>query len=301
MDVFMGGDGFSFRVIASSSKDPDKLHFVKPEKVTVNIKNLDIRLKQSRHKLLFGLFKPMLFSVVRPAIVKLLEKQIRDMFLQADAFAHDVNAEAKRTREIARNDPEDARNLYAHYASAVRKQLTEKKKRAQEAAAGKVKRDTKIHFAMTAEDYMFKDIKLPGAISNKATEYREIAAKGDRWESPVFSIGNAGETKGLPSLPPIKRKPHSIDVNLGSGSRGAGEGPSRAGGVTNGTAGYQGGSDGTYGGTHGGGIGGDYGHAQKTDGVSGSYGGMQQGAYGQNKVDTMPGTYQTIPGTDAPI
>jgi hypothetical protein len=279
MDIFMGGDGFSFRVVASSSKDPDKLHFVKPEKVTVNIKNLDIRLKKSKHKLLFGLFKPLLFSVVRPAIHKLLEKQVRDMFMKADAFAHDVHAEARRTRDLARNDPENARNLYSHYVSAARKQVMEQKRKAREVAAGKVKRDTKVHWAMTQEDYLFKDIKLPGAISAKATEYKELAGRGERWESPVFSIGSAAETRDLPKLAPIQRKPHKTDAGIR-------DGPARQGGETNGTTGYDGrngttayeGRYGTYTGTED-----DYARA------------------GQQKVDGMAGGIQTIPGTNAPV
>lgn len=56
---------------------------------------------------------------------------------------------------------------------------------------------------------MFKNISLPGGISTKATEYKELAAKGDKWESPVFGIGSAKESSDIPKLANVSRKPHS--------------------------------------------------------------------------------------------
>ena len=63
--------------------------------------------------------------------------------------------------------------------------------------------------AVTQHDSIFKNIKLPGGISSKATEFKELAAKGDKWESPVFGIGNASESSDIPKLTPVSRKPHN--------------------------------------------------------------------------------------------
>lgn len=62
--------------------------------------------------------------------------------------------------------------------------------------------------AVTKQDSVFKNISLPGGISTKATEFKDLAAKGDKWESPVFSIGSVKESTDIPKLPPITRKPH---------------------------------------------------------------------------------------------
>ena len=62
--------------------------------------------------------------------------------------------------------------------------------------------------AVTKKDSVFKNISLPGGISTKATEFKELAAKGDKWESPVFNIGSARESTDIPKLPSITRKPH---------------------------------------------------------------------------------------------
>jgi len=63
---------------------------------------------------------------------------------------------------------------------------------------------------MTQHDSIFPQIKLPGGISSKATEYKELAAKGDKWESPVFSIGSASKTSNLAKPSDITRKNHSV-------------------------------------------------------------------------------------------
>jgi len=62
--------------------------------------------------------------------------------------------------------------------------------------------------AVTKHDSIFKDISLPGGISTKATEFKELAAKGEKWESPVFSIGSAKETASLPKIAAVTKKPH---------------------------------------------------------------------------------------------
>lgn len=212
MDIYLGGEGFSFRIIGSTAQEHDRHHFIKPEKVEVTIKNLDIRLKKSKHKLLFTMFRPLLFRVVRPAIQKAIEKQIRDSFTKADAFGYEIHTEAQRSREASRTDPEDKRSMYAHYLAAARKKMAARKEEAKRKAEQVQKRDTKVNMAVTQHDSIFKNVKLPGGISTKATEYKELAEKGDRWESPVFGIGSASQTTDLPRLGPITRKPHRIDV-----------------------------------------------------------------------------------------
>ncbi|KAJ5183558.1 hypothetical protein N7492_001174 [Penicillium capsulatum] len=205
MDIILGGEGFSFKVAASTAQKGDKQHFVKLDKVSVNIKSMNIKLKKSSHKILFNTFKPMLNRVVRPALQKVIESQIREAFLKGDAFAHDIHTEAKRAQEAAREEPENAPSIFSRYADAVRARSQAKAKEAEAA----VKRDTKVQTVMTHSDSIFPDIKLPGGISNKATEYAELAGKGERWESPIFSIGSASESSDLPAQAAVTRKTHT--------------------------------------------------------------------------------------------
>lgn len=213
MDIFMGGSGFSFKIAMETADKSDRQHFFKINTVIVDIKSLTIKLKQSKHKTLFNVFKPLMFAVLRPAVGKVLEKLIKDQVHNADAKAYAVYKEAEKAGRAAQNDPENAPNIYSRYVTAAQKEFTSKQQKAQEAAA-----DKKANVAMTQHDSIFPEIKLPGGISSKATEFKNLAAKGDKWESPVFSIGSAAATSNLPRVAPVSRKAHS---SASGGVRGA--------------------------------------------------------------------------------
>ncbi|KAJ5606220.1 hypothetical protein N7510_009001 [Penicillium lagena] len=231
MDIFLGGEGVSFKIAASNAHKQDKEHFVKLDKVDVTIKNMDIKLKKSNHKILFNVFKPMLFRVVRPALQKVLEEQIRKAFNDADAFAHEISTEAQRAQKAAREDPDNAPGIFSRYADAIRARMQAKAKKAEEI----VQRDTKVQTVMTLHDSIFPDIELPGGVSSKATEYADLATKGERWESPIFSIGNAGESTDIPTQEPITRKAHNTNGTTDvAGAAGASGSATAA--ATNGTS-----------------------------------------------------------------
>jgi len=204
MDIFLGGTGFSFKIAMETADKTDRAHFFKVNRVDVDVKNMNIRLKQSSHKLLFNIFKPLLLKVLLPVIQKVLEKVIKDNVQKADAYAYSVQKEVERAANEAKNNPDQAGNIYQRYANAIQEKYTSGKKKTQAAT-----QDKQVNVAVTQYDSMFKNISLPGGISSKATEYRELAAKGDRWESPVFSLGSARESANLPKVPAISRKPHS--------------------------------------------------------------------------------------------
>ncbi|KAK8249045.1 hypothetical protein IWZ00DRAFT_315045 [Phyllosticta capitalensis] len=219
LDIFLGGEGFSFKVLAETADKNDKQHFFKVSKVDVDVKNFNIKLKKSSHKLLFTLVKPLLFKIIRPALQKVLEQQIRQNFIQADAVLYSVHQEAERAKaEFEKNpDPENAQNLYKRYLTAMQKHMTEAKAKKEQLKQATT--DKKANIAMTQHESIFKDIALPGGISHKATEFRDLASQGDKWESPVFTIGNAKETTNLPKIQAVTRKPHG--ANMG-GIRGPG-------------------------------------------------------------------------------
>ncbi|KAL9040803.1 MAG: hypothetical protein Q9180_001687 [Flavoplaca navasiana] len=205
MDIHMGGTGFSFKIAMETADKSDGQHFFKINKIDVDMKSLNIKLKQSKHKLLFNIFKPLLFAVVKPAISKVLEKLIKDQVHQLDAKAFEIHQEAERVARAAKNDPQNAPNIYNRYVNAAKTTLTKNKEKAQAASA-----DKKTNVAMTQHDSMFQNIKLPGGISTKATEYKNLAAQGDKWESPVFGLGSASETTNLPKASSVVRKPHQV-------------------------------------------------------------------------------------------
>ncbi|KAI1143723.1 hypothetical protein F5Y05DRAFT_4495 [Hypoxylon sp. FL0543] len=207
-NIKLAGDGFSFRLKLSTADEKDRQHFFKIDKVDVDVKNLQIKLVKSNHKILFSLFKPMMLKVLRPAIQKTAEKQIKDQFNKFDQLLWQVKQEADRALDEARRDPESTPNIYNRYVTAAQKQFLQGKKKAEAVAA-----DKKVNMAVTKEDSIFPNIHLPGGISSKATEYRELARKGEKWESPVFSIGAASKSSDVPPAPEVTRKPHAVSTN----------------------------------------------------------------------------------------
>lgn len=204
-DILLYGSGLNFKIKMSSATKKDRQNFFKVDKVDVDVKNFNIKLKQSNHKMLFGIFKPLLLKVVRPALQKAFEKVIREKFEELDRMAYGIKQEADKAQEQVKDDPTQAKNIYSRYASAAQKKFTEKKRKTEEVAA-----DKKVNVAPTQKESLFPSIKLPGGISSKATEYKELAQKGNKWESPIFSIGSASKTSSLPKPQEISRKQHRV-------------------------------------------------------------------------------------------
>lgn len=199
-DIILPGDGFGFTLKMSTADKKDKNHFFKVDKVDVSLKSMKLKIKKSNHKLLFGVAKSLALKAMQPAIQKAAESAIKDNFNKADYFLRQVQIEADRAIQEAREDPQNAPNIYKRYTEALQKQLLQGKQKAQEAQAALA--DKKVNVAITKEESIFPDIHLPGGISSKAAEYKELARKGEAWQSPVFSIGAAGSksSQGLPNM-----------------------------------------------------------------------------------------------------
>lgn len=202
-DIFLGGEGFSFKLQLSTADKADRARFFKVDKVNVKISNMAIKLKQSNHKLLFNIFKPLLLKVMKPALTKVLEQQIRNTFRRLDSLAWRIHQEQlKIERDLKKNpDPENAQNIYYRYYQAIQREMVARKKQAQAKGAG-----TKVNMVVTKQESMFKNISLPGGISTKATGYKEMAQRGDRWESDIFTIGSAPTSTNIGQPAQVTRK-----------------------------------------------------------------------------------------------
>ena len=282
MDIFLGGDGFSFKIAARNAHKSDQTHFVAVDKVDVTIKNLNIKVKESNHKLLFAIAKPLLLKVMKPVIQKALEKQIKASFEQLDSYAYAIHRDARKSIDQAKQDPENAQNIFSFYQQSWQKQMTAKKEKAKEKA-----KDTQVNVAMTQQDSMFKNVSLPGGISTKATEYKELAARGDRWESPVFGIGSAKESTDVPRLTQVSRKPHNTAAGRVTGGNHPGQATSTAGGL---------GSNTGYGSNTGSALGSNTGNYGSDTGNYGSNTGAAPNAGFSQQVDSAFDTNKNIAG-----
>jgi hypothetical protein len=283
-DIFMGGEGFSFKLKMATADATDRAHFFTIEDAKVSIKNLNIKLKQSKHKLLFAIAKPLLLRIMRPPLQKALEAAIKQKARELDAILWEIHQEANQAKKSALEnpDPENIKNIYQQHWDAANSRWTRMKEK--KAKLDKKVEQTKFNMAMTKQDSIFPNISLTSGISTKATEYKELAEKGDRWESPVFSIGSAGESKNIPSAPKIQRK--------GMGSKGlslnGASGSSATEGLTGAPTGF--GTNGTNGTNGSNGLGAPLGTNGATNGASN---GLKYGTVGaQNGATGLPGVQQ---------
>lgn len=209
MDIFLGGSGFSFKAALETADDSDKNHFFKVNKVDVDVKHMNIKLKQSRHKLLFAIVRPLLLRIMRPILQAVLSAQIKKQINDLDAFLHEIYLDTKQAEKEAQADPENAPNVFARYVNAFQNKMTAAKEQKVKPVEGKVK-ESQVNIAFTQHDSIFKNISLPGGISSVATEYKNKADAGDKWESEVFSLGSAPGSTSLPKAPTVTRKPHTV-------------------------------------------------------------------------------------------
>ena len=216
-DILLPGDGFSFKIKVSTADQKDSEHFLKVDKVDVDVKDLKIKLIKSNHKLLFNLFRGLTLKVIRAPLQKAVEKAIKEQFQTFDAYLYQLKLEADRAAEEAKANPEQAANIFQRYFNAAQKRALQGKEKAEEFVS-----DKKVNVAITKEDSIFPQIHLPGGISSKATEYKELARKGDKWESPVFSIGKAAKSDDIPAAPKVERKSNvAMNGNGTNGTNGA--------------------------------------------------------------------------------
>jgi len=210
-DFLLGGAGLGLKLHLTTASKPDRVHFFKCDKVDVTVSNLSVSLKQSKHKVLFSILSPLLVKVMKPVITRVVAKQIQDYLVEVDAFAWRVYQEQEKAKCELDTDPESSPNIYRRYVQSIRNELLRKKQ------AKGVVADKKVKLVMTQADSLekFKNISLPGGISTKATEYKEMARRGERWHSDVFSIGSASETQGVSSPKPITRQsPHAHQAQV---------------------------------------------------------------------------------------
>jgi len=207
-NLILAQDGLSFRLKMRTADNKDSQNFLLVDKVDVDVKHLKVTLSQSKHKLLFNLFKPLMLHVLKPALQKAIEKAIKDYVDKLDRILFLVKQEADKALEEVAQNPEAAPNVYQRYFDAAKSQILQAKKKAEDVVADKT-----VNYAVTKEDSIFPDIHLAGGISTKATEYKEMARKGDKWESPVFSIGSASKSSNIPPPPQVVRKTFKSPVN----------------------------------------------------------------------------------------
>lgn len=229
MDVTLADTGLDFKIKLETADKSDNAHFFKVTNVDVKISNFKLALRNQHHPILTKLVS--LFakgSIMQAPIKKVLETQIKKAVSDFDAFCYGIHKDAKKAQAQAKEDPENAKNIFKHYADAYKekmlRQKEDKQAKAEKAKAKLQEKQVETNIAFTKDqristkwnngqglpiDAQEKDPKSgSGRFTLKAQEYKDLAYSGQKWESPVFSLGSAKESSNLPKAAQVSRKPH---------------------------------------------------------------------------------------------
>ncbi|KAK9486198.1 hypothetical protein V1527DRAFT_423054 [Lipomyces starkeyi] len=197
-DFFLGREGISIKMHLSTTDSKNRNSFFNVDNVEVKIKDLEVKLKKSNHKLLFSIFRPLLIAVAKPGLKRVLQKQILETFDQLDETAYKIHLDKKRIEADMRQNPdvEKEPSTFQMYLDAAKSEILRQNQKEREMEAKGTKPKGKVNVAMTRDDTILKNIVFPsGYTSTKATMFKKMAGEGDRWKSKVFSIGTATPSK----------------------------------------------------------------------------------------------------------
>jgi Family of unknown function (DUF5923)/Protein of unknown function (DUF4449) len=218
MDLFLGGQGLSFDMKLATAQRKDSNRIFKVESVTVKVKNLNIVLKKSNHKLLFNLFKPLLLAVVKPAVAKAAEIQIRKSFDKLDEQLWLVQNEYNKAKDAAKDQPpEETSNMVNMYIQAIQKRITEIKEKAKEKTP-----DAKVCYPFTSFLIYRLILQLPRRLHYSPTSISQVVfpprpPSTARWLvrdlNGDLQSSISAQLKPLPISPNPRRLPANLLIN----------------------------------------------------------------------------------------
>ena len=229
MDVTLADTGLDFKIKLETADASDNAHFFKVTDVDVKISNFKLAFRQQHHPVLTGLAA--MFAkgpLLQAPIKKVLEMQIKKAVSDLDAFCYGIHSDVKKAQAQAKNDPENATNIFKSYFDAYKtkmlRQKEDKERKAEKAKQIAKEKQVETNIAFTRDQRISKNWNggkgIPideqeldpksgsGRFTVKAQEYKDLAYSGQKWESPVFSLGSAAESRDLPKVPQVTRKHH---------------------------------------------------------------------------------------------
>lgn len=260
MDVTLANTGLDFKIKLETADKTDGAHFFKVTDVDVKIANFKLAFKEQHHPILTKVAA--LFAkgpLLQGPIKKVLETKIKEAVSDFDGFCYQIHQDVNRAKADAKRNPENAENVFKQYFNAYQQRMTRTKeknaKKKEDAKATAQQKQVQTNIAFLRDDRISKNWNsgkgVPideqeknansgsGKFTAKAGDYNKLAHDGQKWESPVFSIGSARESTNLPKVSQVTRKPHETTPatvrggdNVNSGQNLGGIGPNIGGANT---------------------------------------------------------------------
>lgn len=165
------GRGVEIEVtLAASNKDKSKLYHV--QNIDVAIKDIDVKLIESRHKMLFLFAKPLLVGAIKKATSRAISEKMRQILdFGADEFSEMKSIIKRRQKEFKHQPEENTPSTTSLYLRALSDRL-------------------KYHRENPSQpkERQLKDVDLPGKSSDIAAYWESQAETGEGWRSEVFTL-----------------------------------------------------------------------------------------------------------------
>lgn len=174
-EIYLGRGAEIEVTLAASNKDKSKVYHVK--NIDVAIKDIDVKLIESRHKMLFLFAKPLLVGAIKKATCIAISEKLRQILdFGADEFSQMKAITKRRQNEFKHQPEENTPSTTSLYLRA----FADRVKHYRENASQQKERQQK--------EQQLKDVDLPGKSSDMAAYWNSQADSGEGWRSEVFAL-----------------------------------------------------------------------------------------------------------------
>ncbi|WBW73926.1 DUF4449 family conserved protein, involved in cell-cell communication [Schizosaccharomyces osmophilus] len=163
--------------------------FFRLDHVKVDVHNIKLKLRKSRHKALLNFLKPSMMTYIRKTVARSLELSIRRTVEQLDRQCYEIHREAQNELERQSSKPtreQDSRTKV--YGKTVYNKMSAMQQRSQSSGSNQ-----KVRVALHEQNSELSNIVLPSHNLEEGESLRRSALSGSTWHSPIYdSLGAMG-------------------------------------------------------------------------------------------------------------
>ncbi|EPY51889.1 fungal protein [Schizosaccharomyces cryophilus OY26] len=162
--------------------------FFRVDHVKVDVHNIKLKVRKSRHKALLNILKPSMMTYIRRTVARSMEVSIQRSVEQLDRHCYDIHKEAQNELEKQSRRPKEEQDSRTKvYGKTVYSKLTAAQQRSK--ASG----PTQVRVALHEQNSILSGIVLPSHDLQKAESLRKLALSGSSWHSPIYDcLGTMG-------------------------------------------------------------------------------------------------------------
>ncbi|EPX70727.1 uncharacterized protein SOCG_04230 [Schizosaccharomyces octosporus yFS286] len=171
--------------------------FFRLDHVKVDVHNIKLKVRKSRHKALLNFLKPSMMTYIRTTVARSLEVSIRRTVEQLDRQCYEIHREAQNELDRQSKRPTEEQDSRTKvYGKTIYNRFSSMQQRSQSSGSNQ-----KIRVALHEQNSELSNIVLPSHNLEEGERLRRSAHSGTAWRSPVYdSLGAMGSAGAVGSL-----------------------------------------------------------------------------------------------------